>query len=147
MSSARPRRREDHGEPGTIAAHDEIAAEREGEARTDGDAVDLGDGGLGDPVQAQRDVTEPAHAGQARARAVGGGPVGVRQVCAGAEGAARAGQDHHPVVVAVLDLGEDLLELVQHLVVGGVLALGAVHRDGHDAVLALDNEGLHGHRP
>ncbi len=58
-----------------------------------------------------------------------------------------AGQHHHAVVGRVLHRDEGLEQLGQHLGVGGVLALGTVHRDRDDAVLALDNEGLHGLRP
>ena len=45
-----------------------------------------------------------------------------------------------------LDLHEDLLELAEHLSAGRVLPLGAVHDDGDDTVLALDNQGLHARR-
>ena len=103
--------------------------------------------GLETWCRAEGHVPEAPHARQARAGGVGGRAAGVREVGARAEGAARPRQHHDPVVGVVLHLLEGGAQLGQHLAVGGVLALGTVHRDGHDTVLALDNQCLHGHGP
>ena len=147
LSSERPRLAKIMDSRAGLTADAQVAAQRQREAGPDRHAVDFGDGGLGHAMQRQRDVAEPAHAHEACPLGVRGRTIGVAEVGARAEGAARTGEHHHAVVGRVLHRDERLEQLGQHLGVGSVLALGTVHRDGDDAVLALDNEGLHGLRP
>ena len=104
--------------------------------------------GLVTSVQGEGDVAQPAHARR--------GPSRLGSV-AGPLGSPRSAPEQKappaPVRTMTRSSGwsstssKVVAQLDQHLAVGGVLALGAVHRDGDDAVLALDNQGLHGHRP
>ncbi len=99
-------------------------------------------------VQRQGDVAQPAHSGEGRTRRVVRRAAGIAEVGARAKRTAGPGEDHHPVIGAVLDLLEDLTQLHEHPAIGRALALsGAVHRDGDDTVLTLDDKGLHGDRP
>src|SRR5262249_15394840 len=66
-----------------------------------------------------------------------------REIGAGAEAVAGAGDDEHAVARRVGDLVEHVDELAPHRAVDGVLLLGAVQREGDDAVRAFDDEGLH----
>ena len=136
---------EDHGELGPVAADDQVAAERQGEPGAHGVAVDLGDGGLGQPVQRQRHVAQPAHARPgASGRCPGPAPVG----------SARSApeQKDPPAPVRTITRSSGLGSIsakmagssTQHDGVGRVLSLGAVHGDGDHAALAFDDESFHG---
>jgi hypothetical protein len=111
------------------------------EPGADGDPVHLGDGRLRDLVEREPHPAEVVHLVELVARVL----AGRREIRAGAEGRRRAGEDEHPVRVAVRDLPERLHQLVPHRAVDGVLLLGPVQGDGDDTgIRALDDQALHG---
>src|SRR4029453_3686098 len=56
-----PALREDLREAGAVAGEDEVAGQSEAEPDADGDAVDLCEGRLGNPLEAHDDLADHAH--------------------------------------------------------------------------------------
>ena len=104
---------EDHREAGPVRGHHQIAAQRQAQAGPDGEAVDLGDGRFGEPVQGQGHVAHAAHAQEPGLGALGGRAGGVAQVGARAERPAGAGEDHYPVTRCARP-PEDLEQFLEH---------------------------------
>ena len=71
---------------------------------------------------------------------------GRRQVHAGAEGAAGAGDDDRADGVVLAGALEGVDQLVRHLDREGVHLVGTVQRQGEDAVFDLPEQGVVGHR-
>jgi len=61
---------------------------------------------------------------------------------AGTEVPAGTGEDEDAIARAVMDLAKHLEEFAPHRSTGRILAVRSIHRDGHDAVLAFDDQGL-----
>src|SRR5262249_29390817 len=139
--------REDLGEPGALGGDDEVAAEGKIQPRPGGDPVDRCDRWLRELVEAQRGPTDHAHLAERGAdAAVLGCEVRVvarREVGAGTESVAGAGDHEDTIGPRVGDIVEHVDELAPHGPVDGVLLVGSVQRDAHDAVRAFDDESLH----
>ena len=98
---------EDHGQLGPLAADDEVAPERQGQPRTGGKPSTLAI--VGFVMSCSASATSPSRRIRARPDSVGcWGAARVGEVGPGTERAAGAGQDHHPVILVVLDLREDV---------------------------------------
>ena len=76
-----PSLHEDRREPRPLGRHDEIAAEREVEARSDRGAVDLGDRRFLEAVQRHRRISDVADAVERMTLGGGGRKIGARAEC------------------------------------------------------------------
>ena len=90
-------------------------------------------------MERQRDRADAAH----RDQRVEIPAVAARQVGAGAECATLTREHEHPVRGLCRDLTEGFEELERHLPVDRVALLGAVERDAHHPLAALDPNRLH----
>ncbi len=117
----------------------------------DGRAVDGGDHRLGGREHTQRELAAVIARNRLRepACAVVEGLAAGGEICARAEAASRAGDDDHAHVVVGVGLIECLYELRAHRRGPGVQALGAVQRDGENALgnLGCDLLEVHDRRP
>ena len=125
----------ERAELGAIRGDADVGRHGELEAARQRPAVDGSDHRLGEAMVAAR---QPAEAelgpvGQhLRGRADVFGDV-VLEVHAGAEGIARAGDDHHVDAVVVRQFLPGLAQRQMHLLVDGVLGLGTVQAQGGNA--------------
>ena len=123
------------GDP-DVAGHGQLAAAAESVA------VDGGDGGLGHLLQDPEGLVPQLREGTARR---GVRAVHLGDVRPGHEGLLPpAGEDHHPDVLALPDLPEAGVELVEGLGIQGVQGLGPVDGDGGDGVRRLKAYIVHG---
>ena len=96
-------------------------------------------------MEREHDLAQEAHPDEMRVLGIPADTARVRDVGPRAEGVAGAAQHEHAVPALVGNLDEDVVELLPHEAVGGVLALRAVEGDAHHAFLALYKDGLGTH--
>ena len=121
-------------ELGLLAGQPDVAGHGQLAAAPQGEAVDGGDGGLGQVLQLQENPVAVGTEGLA----LHGGEAGhLADVRPGHKGPARPGDNGHQDLRVILHLIQHGVQVLQHLLVQGVEGLGPIHGNNAHRTLLL----------